>query len=109
MGYIHRNKREGFWCSETNDKLPKPVPYPESWEGKEDFIKELTELEANHAKEILFKGFSRCRLCSKINGTVTYTAQGWEWPQGYRHYIVDHNVRPSLAFQEMVMGDCLGE
>jgi hypothetical protein len=26
----------------------------------------------------------------------------WVWPSGYKHYIEDHEVQPSLAFQEFV-------
>lgn len=111
MGYKHRNKREGFWASETNPKLPVPVPLPEPWEGKEEFVEKLFELEVSNTdcRKIPYKGFSYCRICGKVNGTMTNEAMGWEWPTGYRHYIEEHNVRPSLAFQEMVLGDYLGE
>lgn len=110
MGYKHRNKREGFWYSERNQMLPKPIESDEPWIGKEDFVSKLFELEVHpQTDKIQFKGFSTCRICGKINGTATNAAMGWEWPVGYRHYIEEHNVRPSLAFQEMVLGDYLGE
>lgn len=110
MGYRHRNNREGFWAGQYNQVLPKPVASEEAWVGKQEFIDKLRKLEVDEGTNKLhFKGFSRCRICNKINGTSTFVAQGWEWPSGYRHYIEEHNVRPSLAFQEMVLLDHLGE
>jgi hypothetical protein len=26
----------------------------------------------------------------------------WEWPEGFRHYVADHCVRPSVAFEHFV-------
>ncbi len=27
----------------------------------------------------------------------------WEWPAGFRHYVEDHRVRPSAAFEEFIL------
>jgi hypothetical protein len=26
----------------------------------------------------------------------------WRWPEGFAHYVEEHNVRPSLAFQMLI-------
>lgn len=97
--------REGFWRPAGRGGLsflPQAVE-GDPWEGQQDFLVSLKEIESV-ANTVHFRGISRCRLCGKVNGSITYQANGWEWPEGYRHYIEVHNVRPSLAFQEMVLG-----
>lgn len=27
----------------------------------------------------------------------------WEWPSGFEHYVREHNVRPSWAFQSFIL------
>lgn len=96
--------REGFWRSLKNgevNELPMPVEGP-VWKGQSEFLAALKKLEAE-AQVTTYRGFSSCRLCRCMNGSAEFSANGWLWPEGYRHYVVAHNVRPSLAFQEMVI------
>lgn len=56
-----------------------------------------------------YKGSSTCRCCGNTNGSGDYKSDGWVWPEGLHHYIAKHNVRPSLAFQEFILGRQIGE
>lgn len=95
-------KREGFWREGKESSLPMPVARQEAWKGRGEFLKSLAKKEkrANKAK---FKGDSLCRLCKKLNKSGEYSFEGWAWPEGFRHYVEKHNVRPSLAFQEFII------
>jgi hypothetical protein len=97
--------REGFWRSSHTplgrEALPWPQPDNSSWPGRKDFLAKLSQIE-EVASKVEYRGFSGCRLCKCINGSSEYQTRAWSWPSGYRHYIEEHNVRPSLAFEEWV-------
>lgn len=100
--------REGFWRSSQNSEdreLPMPAE-GKVWRGQAEFLDALEKLEAK-ANVAHYRGWSTCRLCKCVNGSTEFSARGWVWPEGYRHYVEVHNVRPSLAFQEMVIGRSL--
>jgi hypothetical protein len=116
-------QREGFWAtSKSESGAPIPLPYPQhsdvAWKGKKKFLALLEHVEQYGGKfgtvrADMFRGFSMCRCCRKPNGSGEYTATFdfskndrptvWVWPSGYAHYIREHNVRPSLAFQEFIV------
>ena len=55
-----------------------------------------------------YMGYAHCRSCSlKNNGSsdivVSYKNTKWIFPEGYLHYIKDHNVKPSKGFQDFIM------
>lgn len=100
--------REGYWKSDEEPLLPKPVANEKPWKGKAVFLKALAATEATASGLSKYKGHSICRICGERNGSGEYQSRGWVWPDGLRHYVKAHNVRPSLAFQEMVLGKRLG-
>jgi hypothetical protein len=105
--FYGENMREGFWKQDKNDsKLPWPSGGQTPWRGRAKFLQELA-IKEGQAKKLRTKGFSLCRICKEANGSITFQLNGWIWPSGYRHYIEAHNVRPSLAFQEWVLGETL--
>ena len=94
--------REGFWKTGVGSNLPSPAMTDGwVWWGRDMFLRKLQVIQLvagnNHCK-----GSSRCRICGKSNGSIEYFYGGWIWPEGYGHYISEHNVVPSLAFQEFV-------
>lgn len=101
-GFLHR--REGFWSqyNQVNDILPPAIENEKPWEGKQDFLDALEVIE-QQARHKHYKGMSECRICEQRNGSGEFELDGWLWPDGYRHYIEEHNVRPSLAFHEWVL------
>lgn len=91
---------EGFWYSDSQPELPKVVP-GEPWERQTEFITKLISVQKT-AKSLQYRGCSLCRICNKVNGSITYQCNDWQWPQGYIHYITEHNVKPSKEFRDMI-------
>lgn len=100
--------REGFWSNGKADtaQFPKAIPRTKPWHGKAEFLEALEFVEARAQKKA-YKGWSDCRCCGKKNGSADYrrTRFGvtFVWPSGFSHYVSEHNIRPSLAFQEWVL------
>jgi hypothetical protein len=90
---------EGFWRSspEANEGLPWPVPDQE-WIHRNAFLDSLDRAEAD-AQKIASRGYSLCRLCGNRNGFKSFRLDHWEWPEGFRHYVESHQVRPSREFE----------
>jgi hypothetical protein len=103
-------RREGFWRNGKDyPELPKPVPNDKPWKGKRRFLKALAKAESRDRIGGPYKGWSNCRICDCKNGSSDYQLKGWEWPSGFHHYVEKHNIRPSLAFQEFILGHYVGE
>ena len=56
--------------------------------------------DKNNVEE--YRGFSFCRICDFTNGSREFKYKGFVWPDGFRHYIEEHNVKPSDEFIEMI-------
>ena len=95
-------KHEGYWSTSKDkpSKFPWPIPDP-AWLGKTAFLSRLDKLEAN-AERVSWLGKSICRLCGCENGSQEFQFDDWVWPEGYRHYITDHCVRPSKQFEDFI-------
>lgn len=99
---------EGFWRQRPDpvgdrwrdDDLPWPLRTAD-WSQRSEFLDALLLVES-HAESVSYRGWSNCRLCCRENGSRSFTLGEWEWPEGYRHYIVEHHVRPSVAFEQFV-------
>lgn len=91
--------REGFWYSKEEPFFPHPVPNIGPWEGEAEFLAALAVVE-KHGRGIGYMGYSECRVCGCLNGTREYfDRQGrFMWPEGFKHYVRDHHVKPSDAF-----------
>lgn len=52
-------------------------------------------------------GGSVCRLCNKCNGSTDYQLLSgevrWIWPEGYRHYLEEHQCLPTPAFERLIL------
>ncbi len=95
-------KIEGYWYSEATPEYPMPVHTDVVPHNKSDILKALDKAEAS-ARTVAYKGFSICRCCGRINGSREFSYKGWSWPEGFRHYIEDHNIVPSFKFTEEVL------
>lgn len=98
---------EGYWRSlypndRTTQDYPVPVAHEEPFPEKVAFLKVLAEKEAK-AREVHYRGWSTCRVCNQYNGSTEFEYNGWRWPQGYRHYVEDHNVAPSKDFMKFIL------
>lgn len=107
------NNHEGFWWSKQEPHLPKPVALDYYWKGRKHLLEAMSYVESAVESGELegrvshCKGSSRCRICEERNGSSEFRCffmqSVWVWPSGLRHYIKEHNVRPSQAFQEFIM------
>jgi hypothetical protein len=98
-------KLEGHW--RTSKDASSELPWPAAdmgWSGREEFLKALDKVERK-AERLAYRGFSFCRLCKCGNGYEGLHFYEWEWPAGFRHCVADHQVRPSKAFEDMVLND----
>lgn len=93
---------EGHWRSSVDEpsELPRPKPEPE-WSERAAFLAALDRVEATAAR-IVYRGISMCRLCGQRNGHEALRLARWEWPAGFRHYLSEHNVRPSTEFEGFI-------
>ncbi len=106
---------EGYW-RQHEDLYPAPLrddrhlPWPEvqDFPDRARFLDALAQMEAS-LKPMGYMGTSACRLCQKTNGSREFFdpnpagIHGWRWPEGFAHYVRDHHVRPSLAFEMFVV------
>ena len=81
--------------------LPWPVPAMD-WQERDRFLERLKTIESR-AHEILYRGLSMCRICGMKNGFKGLCVGEWEWPEGFRHYIEAHGVRPTKDFEEFIL------
>jgi hypothetical protein len=95
-------KYEGFWrrSRDVAEALPWPEP-EETWAARISFLIALDRVEAQ-AQSVPCRGFSFCRVCHQRNGIRSYRFAEWEWPEGFRHYIAQHQVRPSPEFERFI-------
>lgn len=100
---------EGYWDS---TKMPQRNTIDKNI--KDSFLQKLNEVETQLKKSkstyIGYFGFSYCRLakfdnCEQgdFNGSWEYVTDTWTWPQGYKHYVEVHNVKPSDKFYKYIM------
>lgn len=102
-------RREGFWTTGADSQLAIPRRKAKPWSGHRRFLDALAEVERSIPPHqvLTTPGFSTCRICIKKNGSHEYVHQGWTWPSGFSHYAEVHLVRPSLAFEEFIIGEHL--
>lgn len=89
---ISEKIRIGYWrqTEDSNEDLPWPVIRKISPETKELVLKFLRAgIGVNH-----WKGWSNCRICGKMNGDTCLSNGGFVYPEGYAHYIEEHDVMP---------------
>lgn len=100
-------KYEGFWRQFHNEESDLPWPEPQSgWSSDSKFLSALKQIEGT-AERIQYRGLSHCRLCGCINGSSSFRLEVWEWPEGFRHYVADHDVPPSVEFATFILNYAL--
>lgn len=108
-------KYEGHWYSKREPHFPMPVhsdtPHPQKQEILDtyDFLMSMPIFDYTEANDWAnghvkgYRGWSSCRCCQKHNGSREYNYRDWAWPEGFRHYIADHNVIPTKDFLKEVL------
>jgi hypothetical protein len=116
------HKLEGHLYSESEPHFPMPVHQDKEHPLKQIILEKYDALLSNEVFNpvfntgvqpdwkkieqhvICYRGVSGCRCCGQLNGSREYRYNGWAWPQGFRHYIEEHNVVPSKEFLKEVLG-----
>jgi hypothetical protein len=96
-------KSVGFWWSKTEPDLPRPQKFVDkSWDVRErNAVMEYLSDDRHGA--VYFRGWSTCRICGEMNGSVTFNDGVYEWPEGLSHYLEKHGVKPPLEFIHHVL------
>lgn len=68
---------------------------------KKNIINKILNLQRLAEKEEYF-GCSYCRVCNKSNGGNEYTFDKYVWPEGYLHYITEHNIKIDTEFEHFL-------
>lgn len=92
--------RVGFW-SQREDGPYWPEVLEKPWDGQEAFLEQLGRVEAS-LSPLQFRGTSHCRICHCANGSREYRTNKAEWPEGFRHYVEKHNLKPPARFIEYI-------
>jgi hypothetical protein len=83
----------GYWDGpDTSPGWPRPEWFVDvGWDPDErDLIADyLTRGGVSRA----YMGYALCRICGCLNGTLELSDGTYVWPDGLRHYVVEHAVR----------------
>jgi hypothetical protein len=92
----------GFWYCEEMQEGPNPLDFVDSSfdKAKRAILVEYLENGQDHEQ---WRGFSGCRICGCLNGTKDLTDGEYVWPEGYAHYVKEHNVLPPPAFVRKIL------
>src|ERR1043165_3334922 len=95
-------KRIGYW-RQAKDSNYSNLPWPEEGrlplETKQKVVEFLNKGKMNAA----WMGYSTCRICGKLNGTTCLTNGEFVYPEGYSHYILDHNIMPDIDLLSKIL------
>ncbi len=97
----HEQRAIGYWHSVDQPNLPKPQDFIDAtWNKNEkEFIAGYLD---NGVEMAAYKGWSNCRICNKVNGSTCLGDDDYIWPEGFSHYVREHNVKPPKEFIDYV-------
>ena len=89
-------KAIGYWKSKYEPDLPdvhqylSPIPLP-------GYVKTAVVAylqESNPQVQVFerWRGWSSCRVCGQVNGSVCLTDGTYVWPEGLAHYVEAHDL-----------------
>lgn len=89
----------------ANSVLPWPGDFVDpQWDPDERgmvllYVEQFGAFSQQHVR-FSWRGYSTCRICGARNGSVCISDGTFVWPEGFAHYIREHQVRPPPAFVE---------
>jgi hypothetical protein len=101
-------KAIGYWFNDHHPTFPKPEEHIDgSWNSIE---REAVARYLDSGKIVAsWRGWSRCRMCGKQNGSACLGDGVYVWPEGFSHYVRDHGVRPPDVFSKHVLEKVLSD
>lgn len=88
-------KHIGYWRQYEDDES-STLPWPKEGHLPEETKELVVDYLINGTYHMGWRGYSCCRICGKINGSSDFTHDNFVYPEGYAHYIRDHNIMPDL-------------
>ena len=81
--------------------MPQPDTLKSNEEAQRIYDLLLNLESSTQVRTVVYRGWSTCRLCGQGRealGNREYSLGGWTWPQGYKHYVREHRVKPPDSF-----------
>lgn len=110
---IHRY--EGLWRlnkeigEKDYDDNNEPYPYPIHKTKKHNLSKFIEKLKifqlllTNNKKYAKYKKPKKCLICGKHQITTKlFDLENVHWTNGYLHYIIEHNINPTVEFKKYI-------
>jgi len=102
IGYYKDLKMIGYWYSKWDPDFPMPQNFVDkTWDETE------RQLVIKYLKTAKFyegwMGWSSCRFCEQENGSTCLTDGVYVFPEGFAHYIEEHNVKPDQEFIDHII------
>ena len=94
-------KRIGYWRQEEDSE--EDLPWPQEGRLSDEAKKKVADYLDKGKEHAAWMGWSTCRICGKNNGTTCMMRDGFVYPEGYSHYIRDHNIMPDLDLLAKVL------
>jgi len=63
----------------------------------------LAYLQAPDRSEA-YRGFTRCRICARLNGHKDFFKGPFRYPEGYVHYLEEHGFKPPQGVIDAALG-----
>ena len=109
----------GFWlynniekCNEKWKEMPfdnykkinmqNALTYPRIENKNIELLAKLKQIQKIANKKFSL-GFSKCRVCNINNGHCEYSIDFFVWPEGYIHYLEEHNFEIPTEFSKFIM------
>lgn len=110
MHKLTDQKKIGYWRYTKDSTDTRPWPEENSWKDSEEnkllviqFLNQCNNPTNKSVGQISYKGFSSCRICNKINGTLDIFDEKYCWPNGLVHYVKIHNVDLPKEFVDYII------
>lgn len=87
----------GFWLSGECGTEEVASEVDPDWEKTPEYTA-VVKFCMKPDSTISYRGWSNCRVCGCRNGNQEYHREGFIFPQGYLHYVMEHNVKPPQPF-----------
>lgn len=101
-------KQVGFWTQTHEDPATPTLSWPgnlvdPTWD-KAERDRVVAYLKAGK-EGTTYRGMSMCRLCpgDKWNGSSDLHDDVYLWPDGFAHYLEEHDVKPPQEFVNHVL------
>ncbi|MBN8883879.1 MAG: hypothetical protein J0H73_16400 [Salana multivorans] len=87
----------GYWAGPGAGDWPGPQCFVDhDWDEEER--EQVADYLLRGLVSRAYMGYSPCRICGCDNGALELSDGTYVWPEGLRHYVVEHGVRLPSGF-----------